>query len=86
MVELMEKLGNIPLQQSTDFGYIGMIERPDIYALTGADPWIDHEDLGPHQTGVNGTINAIQQHDLVEIYNANKLVFDSQTNIRRANL
>ena len=34
VVDLTEKLGNVPSQQSTDFGYIGMIERADIHALT----------------------------------------------------
>ena len=48
VVDLMEKMGSIPSQQLEDFGFICMFERADIYALTGADPWVNYTDPGLH--------------------------------------
>ena len=56
----MGKLGNTPSQQSEDFHFIGMFEWADIYALTGANPWVNYADPGPYQAGIDGTLNAIQ--------------------------
>ena len=84
VVDLTEKLGNVPSQQSTDFGYIGMIEIVDIYAITGADACANYGDPGPYRAGDDGTLIAVEQHDTTEICKANNLVFNSQTNVRRA--
>ena len=43
VVDLMEKLGNIHLKQSMTFSYMEMVERTDIYTLTGADAWVDYD-------------------------------------------
>ena len=82
MVDLTEKLQNVLSQQSEDFSSIGMFECADIYTLNGADPWVNYADPGPHRAGIDGTLNAVQQRDATELYNANKLVFDSQRNVR----
>ena len=38
---------NILLKQLANFGYIGMIGRADIDALTGVDAWAEYGDPGP---------------------------------------
>ena len=48
VVDLIEKLGNILSQQSKEFGFIGLFKRVDIYAITGANPWVNNTDPGPH--------------------------------------
>ena len=68
VVDLTEKLGNNPPQQSEDFGFIGMFKRAGIYALTVADPWVDYADPGPYRAGINCTLNAIHQCDAMELY------------------
>ena len=47
VVDLIEKLANILLKQLANFGYIGMIGRADIDALTGVDAWAEYGDPGP---------------------------------------
>ena len=59
-----------------------MFEQADIYALTRANPLVNYADPGPHRAGIDGTLNAFQQHDVTELYNANKLVFDLQIKVR----
>ena len=61
-----------------------MFERTDIYALTGADPWVDYADPGPHRAGINNTHTAIKQRDDTELYPVNKVVYDLQMNVKRA--
>ena len=59
VVDLTEKLGNIPSQQSIYFGYIGMIEMSDIYALTGAYAWAYYVNPSPYRAGADSIISAI---------------------------
>ena len=77
VVDLTEKLDNVPSQQSTDFVYIGMIRRADIYAPIGTDTWEEYSDPVPYRASIGGTMSAIDQHDTTYTYNANKLIFDS---------
>ena len=37
-VNLVDKLTTIPSQKSEEFGYAGMVEHEEIYALNVADP------------------------------------------------
>ena len=74
VVALTERLGNIPSHQSEDYGFICMFERTDIYALTGADPWVDYSNPGPHRAGIEGTLTTVKQYDATELYRANKVV------------
>ena len=81
---LTERLGNIPSHQLEDHGFIGMFKRADIYALTGADPWVDYSNPGPHRAGIEGTLTTVKQYDATELYRANKVVYNSQMNVKRA--
>ena len=76
VVALTERLGNIPSHQSGYYGFIGMFERADNYALSGADPWVDYADPGPHHSSIDGTITAVEQRDATELYRANKVVYN----------
>ena len=82
-VNLVDKLTTIPSQQSAEFGYAGMVEQEEIYALNVADPWVNFPDPGVHRTA-DGTLDSAEQRDTEVIFNANKKVFDSESNVRRA--
>ena len=81
-VDLEDKLTTIPSEQSADWGYSGMITIDEIYGLkTGGTHWTNWADPGPHRA-TGGT--SAQQRDAGARYDADKKVFDSEANVRRA--
>ena len=71
-LDLIGKLSGMPLHQSPDHGYSGMVEEPSIYALTSpATPWVDWPDPGPHRT-IDAALYAAGQADVLVQYNAFK--------------
>eukprot|EP00804_Cyclotella_cryptica_P010472 CCRYP_012303-RA/>CCRYP_012303-RA protein AED:0.45 eAED:0.14 QI:0/0/0/0.6/1/1/5/0/1176 len=78
---LEQRLQTIPSQQSPDFGYLGLVQPAAIYALRTNEPWNNWPDPGPHPQAANTTA---QQNNLRTLYEANKAVYDSQQNVRRA--
>ena len=82
-VNLVNKLTTIPSQQSAEFGYAGMVEQEEIYALNATDPWVNFPDPGVHRIA-DGTLDGDEQRDAEVIFNANKKVYDSESNVRRA--
>ena len=81
---LSDRITSIPSYQSPEFGYMGMVEEKTVYALTGADPWVDFNNPGAYRDRTDGTASTVQQKDAEAIYLAHKAIFDSQTNVRRA--
>jgi hypothetical protein len=80
--DLEQKLETIPSHQSPEHGYAGMVMDPALYALRApTTPWNEWPDPGPHAQAANTTA---EQANLRTIYEANKAVFDSQQNVRRA--
>ena len=69
--------------QSADHGYVGMIDKPEVYALTGADPWTNVPNPGVHRVA-DGTMNANEQRDADVIYAAQLSVWSSENNVRSA--
>ena len=47
-----------------------MMERLDIYAITGADAWANYGEPGPYRAGIDSTLSAIEQQYTKEIYKA----------------
>ena len=80
-IDLTDKLTTIRSQQSADFGYAGLVDKADVYALKCTTPWNDWPDPGPHQLSA---ATATERDNNKVIYEANKQVFDSQLNVRRA--
>lgn len=80
-LHLEQKLETIPSQQSPEYGYTGMVMPPEIYALRTPTPWTDWPDPGAHPPAAATTV---EQNNLRILYDANKAVYDSQQNIRRA--
>ncbi len=80
-IDLTDKLTTIRSQQSADFGYAGLVDEADVYALKCTTPWNDWPDPGPHQLSA---ATATERDNNKVIYEANKQVFDSQLNVRRA--
>eukprot|EP00804_Cyclotella_cryptica_P006088 CCRYP_010701-RA/>CCRYP_010701-RA protein AED:0.44 eAED:0.36 QI:0/-1/0/1/-1/1/1/0/470 len=78
---LEQRLQTIPSQQSPDFGYLGLVQPAPIYALRTNEPWTNWPDPGPHPQAANTTA---QQNNLRTLYEANKAVYNSQQNVRRA--
>ena len=80
--DLVDKLTTIPSEQSADWGFSGLIEQNALYALkTGGTAWLDWVNPGPHRQ-IGGT--AEEQRDAETRWEANKKVFDSEANVRRA--
>ncbi len=90
--DLVDKLIAIPSQQSTELGYSGMVQHVDIYALQTNTPWTNWADPGITRIGTrvnpnaDGSTNvaAAVARDEQAIYDANRAVYDTQENIRRA--
>ena len=80
-IDLTDKLTTIRSQQSADFGYAGLVDEADVYALKCTTPWTDWPDPGPHRPQAATTT---ERDNNAIIYDANKCVFDSQLNVRRA--
>ena len=69
--------------QSADYGYMGMVDKPEVYALTGAAPWVNVPNPGVHRVA-DGTMSATQQRDAEVIYTAQLKVWTSENNVRSA--
>ena len=83
-MDLLGKLSGMPSHQSPNHGYSGMVEEPTLYALTSpTTPWVDWPDPGPYRT-IDASLDAAGQAGALVQYNANKKVYDSQGNVRRA--
>ena len=81
---LSDRITSIPSYQSPEFGYMGMVKEKIVYALTGADPWVEFNNPGAFRDRTDGTASTVQQKDAEAICLAHKKIFDSQTNVRRA--
>ena len=79
--QLEQKLQTIPCQQAEEHGFIGMVMPPAIYALRSNTPWTYWPDPGPHPAQGGTTA---EQNNIRVLYDANKAVFDTQQNVRRA--
>ena len=83
VVDLVDKLTIIPSEQAPDLGYAGMAEQEATYALSTNTPWTNWPNPGAHRaTDPNWTTT--EQKDADVLYDANKRVFDSEANVRRA--
>ena len=79
---LEQKVQTIPApQQSPEYGFLGMVQPTAIYALRTNVPWIDWEDPGAHPAAA---ATAAEQTNIKTLYDANKAVYDTQQNVRRA--
>ena len=45
----LDRITSIPSYQSPELGYMGMVEEKTVYALTGADPWVDFNNPGAYR-------------------------------------
>jgi len=80
--DLVDKLTTIPSEQSADWGYSGLVEQNELYSLkTGGTAWRNWANPGPHAP-TGGT--AEEQKATETSWEANKKVFDSEANVRRA--
>ena len=79
---LEQKVQTIPApQQSPEYGFLCMVQPTAIYALRTNVPWIDWEDPGAHPAAA---ATAAEQTNIKTLYDANKAVYDTQQNVRRA--
>jgi len=95
--DLCDKLEAIPSHQSNDYGFCGMIESTEKYNLICPDkPWKISANPGNHRP-VTVDVPAIavgditkrslthkEQADAAIAYDANRIVYESETNVRRA--
>eukprot|EP00804_Cyclotella_cryptica_P023697 CCRYP_019320-RA/>CCRYP_019320-RA protein AED:0.37 eAED:0.35 QI:0/0/0/1/1/1/6/0/1607 len=78
---LEQRLQTIPCHQAPEHGFLSMVMPPAIYALCSDTPWEEWPNPGPHPATAETTA---KQNNLRNVYDANKAVFDSQQNVRRA--
>jgi hypothetical protein len=58
-----------------------MVMPPEIYALRTPTLWTDWPDPGPHPAAAQTTV---EQGNIRALYEADKMVYDSQQNVKRA--
>ena len=78
---LEQHLEKIPCTQAPEHGFVGMVMPEQIYALRCATPWAEWPDPGNHPAAAN---TSVEQRNVKTIYDANRVVFDTQENVRRA--
>eukprot|EP00804_Cyclotella_cryptica_P028204 CCRYP_011045-RA/>CCRYP_011045-RA protein AED:0.18 eAED:0.15 QI:0/0/0/1/1/1/2/0/1234 len=78
---LEQRLEKIPCTQAPEHGFVGMVMPAQIYALRCEAPWTEWPDPGNHPAAAN---TSVEQRNVKTIYDANRVVFDSQENVRRA--
>ena len=83
VIDLIDKLTIIPSQKSSDFGYARSVEQDAMYALKTPTLWVKWNDPVNHHPS-NNTWSAEESTNQEVIYDANKKVFDSQTNVNHA--
>ena len=67
--------------QSREHGYSGLILQPEVYALRATSEWTDTPNPGVHRAA--GGV-ATEQRDAQMAYDALRVVFDSEQNVRQA--
>eukprot|EP00804_Cyclotella_cryptica_P024020 CCRYP_020051-RA/>CCRYP_020051-RA protein AED:0.50 eAED:0.38 QI:0/-1/0/1/-1/1/1/0/399 len=78
---LEQRLKKILCTQAPEHGFVDMVMPEQIYALCCAIPWAKWPDPGNHPTAAN---TSVEQRNVKTIYDANRVVFDSQENVRGA--
>ena len=79
---LEQRVQTIPApQQSPEYGFLGMVQPAAIYALKTNTPWQHWADPGAHPQAAGTTA---EQNNIRAIYDANKAVYETQQNVRRA--
>eukprot|EP00804_Cyclotella_cryptica_P006988 CCRYP_007119-RA/>CCRYP_007119-RA protein AED:0.63 eAED:0.16 QI:0/0/0/0.5/1/1/2/0/878 len=78
---LEQRLEKFPCTQALEHGFVGMVMPEQIYALRCAIPWAEWPDPGNHPAAAN---TSVEQRNIKTIYDANRVVFDSQENVCRA--
>eukprot|EP00804_Cyclotella_cryptica_P001036 CCRYP_008351-RA/>CCRYP_008351-RA protein AED:0.69 eAED:0.47 QI:0/-1/0/1/-1/1/1/0/427 len=82
LTTLLEQcLEKIPCIQAPEHGFVGMVMPEQIYALQCAIPWAEWPEPGNHPATAN---TSVEQRNVKTIYDANRVIFDSQENVRRA--
>ena len=82
-IDLIDKLTNIPSEQTADLGYSGLAEQDAVYALQTNSPWADF--LNPGQVPLtNDAWTSKQSRVARNLHTAQKLCYDSESNVRRA--
>ena len=79
--DLVTKLLALPSEQSAEFGFAGMVQPTDVYALSTNVPWTNWPDPGPHRPDAATTA---EQSNNAARYDANKIVYESECNVRSA--
>ena len=78
---LFDKLQAIQSAQSDEWGYRGLAEQPNEYAMKSAIAWTDAPNPGPHRSvGLTAQLT----RDAETIYNAAKMEYLSQLNVTQA--
>ena len=81
---LRTMLTSICCLQSASYGYSGMVEQLEVYALAGKLPWEDFADPGNVRPNADGTLTAVQQRDVEAIWTSAQAVYSAQSAIRTA--
>ena len=83
VIDIVEKLTMILSEQSANFGYAGKVEADVVYALKTNTAWVDWQNPEPHLT-LGEELTDAETTNRKEEYKAQKMVWDSQSNVCRA--
>jgi hypothetical protein len=78
---LFERLETLQSSQSEEWGFRGLAEQPNEYALKSATPWTNAPNPGPHRPI---GLNAQATRDAEATYDAEKAAWQSQATVTRA--
>jgi hypothetical protein len=75
---LEQRLEKIPCTQAPEHDFVGMVMPEQIYVLRCAIPWAKWPNPGNNPAAAN---TLVEQPNIKMIYDANRVVFDSQENV-----
>ena len=81
-INLMDKLTIIPSEQTADLGYSGLAEQDAVYALQTNVAWANWPNPG-QVPPTDDAWTAEQSRTARNLHTANKLYYDSESNVRR---
>ena len=82
-IELIDKLTIIPSEQTADLGYSGLAEQDAVYALQTNVAWANF--INPGQVPpTDDAWTSKQSRTARNLHTAQKLCYDSESNVRRA--
>ena len=70
-------------EQLAEYGFSGLVQAPEVYALKVIVPWDFFPNPGPVHAGTGGTPNAVGQRNADVVFSAKRICCDPKNNVCR---